>query len=303
MADWIAIVLSVLALGISIAAYWSGLPRLKLTASGPAMLVGAPESWGAFPVAITVTLTNDGGAPAQINSVMLGADGVYGKALAGSTNGFQIEARGGTATWHYDYHDLRAQLGGKIKEGLRNEDEHLFVQATAQYGRRIKRSNPVRVNVPGDASARPPTRKERLRRYVRSWTQPQVTFATSRSISRDDVDARVTRLEIVNRGRARSKPRQLVVVRQDADDRREIVKSIPPLYVPPIRGGRAIEVSPSFVDDSSAAAGESFWWSLRDHRGRAGSTSIGAMRLSDRPRLEAILDAQVAKRNNDGTTP
>jgi hypothetical protein len=275
---------------------------LKLTASDPALIVNAPESWGDFPVAISVTLTNDGGAPAQINSVLLGADGAYGKALAGPTNKFQIEARGGTAHWQYDCHNLRVQLGEKIKEGLQNADEHLFVQATVQYGRKIKRSNPVRVNVPGDASARPPSWKERLKRYVRSWTRPQVTFAPGHRITRDDVNARVVRLEISNLGRARSKPGQLVAVVQHADSSREIVDAVPPLYVPPIRGGRATEVFPSFADDSNAAAGDSFWWSLRDNRGRGGGASIGATPLSDRPMLEAALDKHEAGRNRDGTT-
>jgi hypothetical protein len=298
--DWIAIAISLVALGVSALAYWSGLPRLKLTATDPAIIVNAPESWGDFPVAIGVTLTNDGGAPAQINRVLLGADGVYGKVLAGRTDKFQIEARGGTVQWQYDVHDLRAQLGEKIKEGLRNPDEHLFVQATAQYGRKITRSKAVRINVPGDASARPPSRKERLKRYVRSWTRPQVTFGPAHRITRDDVNGRVARLEISNLGRARSKPHQLVVVVHHADLSREIVETVPPLHVPSIRGGRAIEVFPSYVDDSNAAAGDSFWWALRDSRGRGGGTSIGATTLSDRPKLEAALVKHEAERNKDG---
>jgi hypothetical protein len=289
VADWIAIAISLVALGVSALAYWSGLPRLKLTATDPAIIVNAPESWGNPAVAIGVTLTNDGGAPAQINRVFLGADGVYGKVLAGPTNEFQIDARGGIAHWQYDYHDLRTQLGDKIKEGLRNADEHLFVQATVQCGRRTKRSKPVRVNVPGDASARPSSRRERLKRYAHSWTRPQVTFAPAHRVTRDDVNARVARLEISNLGRARSRPRELVVVVHHVDDSREIVDTIPALHVPSIRGGRTIEVTPSFVDDANAAPGDSFWWSQRDRRGRGGGVSIGATKVSEMQRLQALL--------------
>jgi hypothetical protein len=300
---WIAIAISLVALGVSALAYWSGLPRLKLTATGPAIIVNAPESWGNPPVAIGVTLTNDGGAPAQINRVLLGADGIYATVLAGPTNKFQIDARGGTAHWQYDYNSLRAQLGDRIKEGLRNADEHLFVQATVQYGRYTKRSKPVRVNVPGDASARPPSRKVRLERYVRSWTRPQVNFSPAIRVTREDLNARVARLEISNLGRAKTKPRQLVVVVRHADGSREMVETIPPLHIPPIRGGRTIEVFPSFVDDSHATAGDSYWWSLRDDRGRGGGMSIGATTVSKRAMLESAFERHEAEARRENGKP
>jgi hypothetical protein len=302
VADWIAIGISLVALGISVLAYWSGLPRLKVTASGPAMIVGADESWGDFPVGVTVTLTNDGGAPAQISRVLLGAEGVYGKMMVGPAKRFQLDARGGTAQWQYDYNDLRAQLGVKIKEGLWSSDEHLFVQASVRYGRKTKRSNSIRVNVPGDASARPPSRRERVERCVRSWTHPGVTFAPAHRIVREDVEARVARLEIMNVGRGRSKPRQLVAIHERADGTRELLDTMPPLHVPPIRGGRSVEVTPTFVDDSDAAPGDLFWWTLRDQRGRGNGGGIGATTMSRAPGLLATLAEYEAKHGDGRTT-
>jgi hypothetical protein len=146
-----------------------------------------------------------------------------------------------------------------------------------------------KVGAPGDASARPPSRRERLKRYAHSWTRPQVTFAPAHRVTRDDVNARVARLEISNLGRARSRPRQLVVV-----------DTIPALHVPSIRGGRTIEVTPSFVDDANAAPGDSFWWSLRDHRGRGGGVSIGATKVSEMPRLQALFAEHEAGRKDEG---
>lgn len=147
--DWIALVLSLIAIVISGIAYTSGLPRLKITASRPAMIVGAGPGWGPFPVGITVTLTNDGGAAAQIDGVYMVADGCVAKRMAGPKKfPMPLEARGGSARWQFDYNDLRAQLGEKIRRDLRDPQAPLL-SATVQYGSKLKQSKPVQVNLPG----------------------------------------------------------------------------------------------------------------------------------------------------------
>ncbi|MGV0785885.1 hypothetical protein ABQF33_03075 [Mycolicibacterium sp. XJ2] len=299
MTDWIAICVSIVALIVSLKAYQSGLPRLRLEATGPAIIVDAlEESGGPLAIGITVTLTNDGGTAVNIDRAYLQGENIYGAIKEGPrTFPMRIEGRGGSLRWQFDANDLKNQLRDKIRSELRDPSAPLFVRATVEYGSKVKRSNTLQINAPGDARPRPPTRPQRLRRFVRSWTRPKPFIAGWHRVSLEDLEARIVPLEIVNPDRGTSRPCQLVVMVQHADGTSELWKSFRPIDVPRIRGRRSTELAVSYVDDSDASASDQFWWALRNQAGVTGQM-VAAKRISEVPGLIAHLKSRPLQQEN-----
>jgi hypothetical protein len=286
--EWFAFGVSLVSLAVSVAAYRSGIPRLKVSASGPAMLVGDVEPGPRF--GIIVTVVNDGGKAARITSVQLVAAGVVGRPIRGPRHPVVLEAAGDQQTWIFDAQDLSRQLGEQVRTQFRDPTEPLLMRATVRTGSKTIQSGTVQVNPPGVATARQ-TRRQRWKRRYQSWFRPSA-FILACFPTAEELDLRTHRVMINNTGRGVLPASELVLTVWHADGGRELVQDYEPVGVPRIFGGRSKFVEVSLVDDSRATPGDTYYWvlRLRDflHWGQPATTFT----ISQVPDLKARLDTQ-----------
>jgi hypothetical protein len=268
MVDWWARVFGLVGIAISLATYWHGRPHLKITTKSSIVfnLPGQGESHSC----IIVTIANNGGADVRVSSVSLIGGRLVGRLMRSPTMPVDIKARGGRASWCFDYWDLQAKLSDLVAKELADNTTPVPVRATIRIGSRVR--SPRRaveyVNPPGVISyKRRVTIAERARGWRRSWSRPVPALDGISMLTPDSFDARLQILNVSNGYRRTAAPTELVLTVKHADEKREVVAGYKPVPVPRIRGRRSAEIQVSFVDDSNAAPGDTFEWVLRTRRG------------------------------------
>lgn len=143
--EWLAIGLSSIAIIISVVAYRSSLPRLKVSADGSVMLLGLPTLRGA----VQVRVDNNGGASALVRRVSLRSvdSNVFAspdRTLPNPELPFAVDAHGGVAVWNFDHRQLQRDVDVTFRE------KPLAVRAEIEVGsKRYRQRGRVWVNVPG----------------------------------------------------------------------------------------------------------------------------------------------------------
>ncbi|OBJ16209.1 hypothetical protein [Mycobacterium colombiense] len=256
MVEWLAFVVSLLALGVSAAAYRSGIPRLTVKAKGPVMLVDAERS--DLETAIIVTVVNDGGQIAYINRVSLHGGGLVGKLSRGEQQRIEIGPRGDKRTWIFDYNDLRDQLAEQARTEFRDPKAPVLIQATVETGTKVMRTNAIQVNPPGVAEAHQ-TKKDRWRRRYQSWRRPYPMILGGIAL-RDESAPDLPHVMISNSDRGVIRRGKLVLVVEHEDGSRARVASVAPVRTPSVWGRRSRSVEVPFLDESMVTAGETYSW-------------------------------------------
>ncbi len=275
MVEWLAIGLSLIAIIISVVAYRSSLPRLKVSANGPVMLVGPPTLRGA----VQVRVDNNGGASALVRRVSLRSvdSNVFAspdRTLPNPELPFAVDAHGGVAVWNFDYRQLQRDADVTFRE------TPLAVRAEIEVGsKRYRQRGRVWVNVPGD-SRLIESRWARVRRRCRRWIDEPVGFPIPQTIGDD---GRVA-LTIRKHGRGQVRPFAFTLVKELPDGRHERVRDVEQVPVPRIWPWQTeVIVSAPIVDDAGEPVGVQFWWTVTNRSGAGNGFS--ALRTSELPQI------------------
>ncbi|WP_431231349.1 hypothetical protein ACQ856_17310 [Mycolicibacterium psychrotolerans] len=300
MVEWLALIVSTLAFGVSVVAYRAGRPRLIVEAEGPVGFfdrvdADAPSHYAA----VIVTVTNEGGSVAHISSVYLAEGGLVGKLTRGPKGSVEIPAGGARRTWIFDYGDLRQQLAEQARTQFRDPRASMFIRATVKWGRTMLRSNAIQVNPPGIATAHQ-TRKDIWRRRYRSWRHPSPMIIACYPVTPDELRSRTHEILVENPDLGVIAACELVPVVTHADGSREIVQSVDTFKVRAIRGRRSRRIAVPLIDDFEANVDDEFSWVIKTRGHLHWGQPAGAFTISQLPELEANAAALSRTADDEG---
>ncbi|KSU60854.1 hypothetical protein AS181_03770 [Gordonia sp. SGD-V-85] len=294
--EWLSLVVSLIAAAISVVAYRSTLPRLKVTAKGPVILVGQPTLRGA----VQVRVDNNGGGSALVRSVVLRS--VDSHQVAGPDNDlpnparpYTLEPRGGTALWNFDTQRLAHEAAGDVR------DTPLVVRAEVEIGTKKYRSGRVTLNLPGETRSHL-DRRTRFKWWVESWISPRVSVQGAAYSEPPALDAEFVEYRVETSGRGVTRRHKLTLVVEHAGNRRERVKGVDQIDLPRLRPRkRKSSVTLPVVDDSAREPGDEYWWIITRRDGVGTGHGIGAVTRSELPRIRREIEDFLAGQTTDSS--
>lgn len=202
LADWIAVGIAIIALGISIWTHFDTKPRLKVSQSTATVLYPSDhKQWpGAARGTVIVEVINEGAQPAQISRISLGGkhQGLFlPTAPEGPTVPYVLEPRGGRVSWSFDYGRIRDLVQSNYHNG------EVTLQGVVQTGRRKIQARPVlRVAEfsPARDSVLPPpsdiqkkllrfaSQRSRFMTWLKSWTKRPKMISSTLWYTEEDID-------------------------------------------------------------------------------------------------------------------
>lgn len=282
--EWLAFAVSLVALGISVIAYRSGLPRLKISTEEVTLLGN-----GAARNVVEVRVDNNGGAAAQLKSVEIRALGTRQVAqpeleLGGATFPLTLPARGGSEVWSFSEQSLSQACSAELRDGPHPVRVDVIVGSK-------RRSRRGRITFPG-AHLASESRRGRVKRIYRQWTDGQFYLFPEHRVDGRGVEP--GHIEIVYKkprfGIVRAFTLTLVGIDENgARRRRHDFDQVKVGTTWPWQAEKAVVIP--VIDASRTVTGESLYWAPDKRSGSPAHWSMGALLSTDLERYLGERDA------------